>query len=112
VGVPGPLVSRQVSDRSVNTLYGGRGWGGLGTATAAAGSRVPAAAGRGAEGRSVVVLVGVGHEVAPSCVPPPFQTVPEHRGGVGLGDLQGEVLPRSEEHTSELQSRENLVCRL
>src|SRR5690606_39557615 len=24
----------------------------------------------------------------------------------------GEILPRSEEHTSELQSRENLVCRL
>src|SRR5690606_41621645 len=24
----------------------------------------------------------------------------------------GDVLPRSEEHTSELQSRENLVCRL
>src|SRR6266511_6115110 len=28
-------------------------------------------------------------------------------------DLRGELhLPRSEEHTSELQSRENLVCRL
>src|SRR5690606_19481039 len=31
-----------------------------------------------------------------------------------LGDKQilGKSLPRSEEHTSELQSRENLVCRL
>src|SRR5690606_41142312 len=37
---------------------------------------------------------------------------------VGLGAGAGELLPfveqarRSEEHTSELQSRENLVCRL
>src|SRR5690606_12368897 len=31
--------------------------------------------------------------------------------GVGIGDGHGEVDgPRSEEHTSELQSRENLVC--
>src|SRR5690606_41948519 len=30
--------------------------------------------------------------------------------GVGAGDLDLQV--RSEEHTSELQSRENLVCRL
>src|SRR5690606_40025669 len=29
------------------------------------------------------------------------------------GDIQGAALPlRSEEHTSDLQSRENLVCRL
>src|SRR5690606_40758129 len=27
-------------------------------------------------------------------------------------DEQGQPIPRSEEHTSELQSRENLVCRL
>src|SRR5690606_39419075 len=32
----------------------------------------------------------------------------EQRGGAELGD----VGQRSEEHTSELQSRENLVCRL
>src|SRR5690606_40293156 len=32
--------------------------------------------------------------------PKPFPPPPRHRG------------PRSEEHTSELQSRENLVCRL
>src|SRR5690606_41646600 len=31
-----------------------------------------------------------------------------HVGDLGLGHLEG----RSEEHTSELQSRENLVCRL
>src|SRR5690606_41432969 len=31
------------------------------------------------------------------------------RDAHGLGDVVG---PRSEEHTSELQSRENLVCRL
>src|SRR5438874_12246585 len=28
------------------------------------------------------------------------------------GDLDGNLLPRSEEHTSELQSRRELVCRL
>src|SRR5690606_41769565 len=32
-----------------------------------------------------------------------------HAGGAGLAD---EARQRSEEHTSELQSRENLVCRL
>src|SRR5690606_42019182 len=44
----------------------------------------------------------------------------QHPGGDGAdagGDLDGRPLPhravtRSEEHTSELQSRENLVCRL
>src|SRR5690606_41563469 len=41
--------------------------------------------------------------------------VPEHPRG--LRDLlqvlgRGSAAPRSEEHTSELQSRENLVCRL
>src|SRR5690606_39825786 len=29
-----------------------------------------------------------------------------------LGEEEGEAAARSEEHTSELQSRENLVCRL
>src|SRR3712207_8573338 len=29
-----------------------------------------------------------------------------------IGTLQGALLPRSEEHTSELQSRQYLVCRL
>src|SRR3712207_6899680 len=48
-----------------------------------------------------------GHRVVASCVyhsaHPPFQTnrCCEHRS-----------LPRSEEHTSELQSRQYLVCRL
>src|SRR5690606_41927788 len=32
--------------------------------------------------------------------------------GDGQGRLWGDALVRSEEHTSELQSRENLVCRL
>src|SRR5690606_42106109 len=31
---------------------------------------------------------------------------------VGLGNVQRKISSRSEEHTSELQSRENLVCRL
>src|SRR6266511_4426029 len=38
---------------------------------------------------------------------------PDEAAGAG-GPVRGELLddPRSEEHTSELQSRENLVCRL
>src|SRR2546430_13652851 len=32
-------------------------------------------------------------------------------GGLG-GLVTGQLLPRSEEHTSELQSQSNLVCRL
>src|SRR5690606_40467970 len=38
------------------------------------------------------------------------ETVPAHRGRGGAGDRRPGT--RSEEHTSELQSRENLVCRL
>src|SRR5688572_32299254 len=30
----------------------------------------------------------------------------------GVGDLDGALVGRSEEHTSELQSQSNLVCRL
>src|SRR5207302_9734184 len=37
----------------------------------------------------------------------------DHRSRLGIvDDHRIEVVPRSEEHTSELQSRENLVCRL
>src|SRR2546430_13310773 len=36
-----------------------------------------------------------------------------HRGGAGAAvDLVRGIAPRSEEHTSELQSQSNLVCRL
>src|SRR5690606_41006649 len=39
--------------------------------------------------------------------------VPDDGDGEALPGINaGEVLERSEEHTSELQSRENLVCRL
>src|SRR5690606_40686523 len=44
-----------------------------------------------------------------------FKTVVESGGARGTGGRSGRVrrtAPRSEEHTSELQSRENLVCRL
>src|SRR2546430_7986600 len=34
------------------------------------------------------------------------------RGLEAVGDVTGQLLPRSEEHTSELQSQSNLVCRL
>src|SRR5690606_40764838 len=33
-------------------------------------------------------------------------------GGTSLSGTHSATAPRSEEHTSELQSRENLVCRL
>src|SRR5690606_41275990 len=37
----------------------------------------------------------------------------QRSGGVGTDVLHlGGIQPRSEEHTSELQSRENVVCRL
>src|SRR5690606_40773686 len=42
------------------------------------------------------------HKISTNTYPNPFQ----HEVKVKLSD------PRSEEHTSELQSRENLVCRL
>src|SRR5690554_7379145 len=35
-----------------------------------------------------------------------------HRQGAGHGQVNGVGLGRSEEHTSELQSRPHLVCRL
>src|SRR5690606_41650491 len=35
-----------------------------------------------------------------------------HAPVLGAGDRAGDLALRSEEHTSELQSRENLVCRL
>src|SRR3712207_7321810 len=37
---------------------------------------------------------------------------PRPRGGGGAGRLKRPTAPRSEEHTSELQSRQYLVCRL
>src|SRR6266496_5416530 len=36
----------------------------------------------------------------------------QHRPGLGVGPLHGGSEVRSEEHTSELQSRRDLVCRL
>src|SRR5690606_41366164 len=55
-------------------------------------------------------VLGIG-AVVPGCVPQVEQRLLVRRavGGVGGGEVLG---ARSEEHTSELQSRENLVCRL
>src|SRR5690606_41195234 len=48
--------------------------------------------------------------------PPPACSKSQNHSLCGPGcvsrDLAHRILPRSEEHTSELQSRENLVCRL
>src|SRR5438445_5370153 len=50
-------------------------------------------------GRDVGTLLPVDHRLA-------------RRGGQAFGALLGAALGRSEEHTSELQSRQYLVCRL
>src|SRR5438874_9271631 len=44
---------------------------------------------------------------AGACLPGPAECSPGHRDAGTL-----EPIPRSEEHTSELQSRRDLVCRL
>src|SRR3712207_7056581 len=74
-----------------------------------------------AKGRDGTPLLG--HVYLPAG-PRPFATVLElspYWGGVnpstesqrdGDGNLSEEMQPRSEEHTSELQSRQYLVCRL
>src|SRR5690606_40852165 len=55
--------------------------------------------------------------VHPHCVIRPGGPSYDHNawrdhGRVTMDRLRGHGRPRSEEHTSELQSRENLVCRL
>src|SRR3712207_6958242 len=49
--------------------------------------------------------------VMPALVPP-YASVPVLGGRPALGTWQSVCLVRSEEHTSELQSRQYLVCRL
>src|SRR3712207_7015923 len=56
-------------------------------------------------------------EVRPVGEPQPLRALargqaPPGRGGEGSRDLFGRAGHRSEEHTSELQSRQYLVCRL
>src|SRR2546422_7743751 len=43
---------------------------------------------------------------------PPFPSEDEHREAVRISELRQQGDQRSEEHTSELQSRLHLVCRL
>src|SRR5436309_12219009 len=45
-------------------------------------------------------------------VAPPDQPPPDPRRRTGGSRVASKPIARSEEHTSELQSRENLVCRL
>src|SRR5690606_41024366 len=45
-------------------------------------------------------------------VPKLFVGIAFDSGGVASGPMTATFILRSEEHTSELQSRENLVCRL
>src|SRR5690606_40007020 len=46
------------------------------------------------------------------CVPPPIPAAPSTPSERSTASLSRSWSARSEEHTSELQSRENLVCRL
>src|SRR5690606_39829135 len=53
------------------------------------------------------------HDALPICAPQPAIESPLWRDGtLLLSDGLERFFDRSEEHTSELQSRENLVCRL
>src|SRR3712207_9165912 len=60
------------------------------------------------------------HDALPICLRPAPQDSPHDRSRQRLGEGRGVCLPawrtrpvvRSEEHTSELQSRQYLVCRL
>src|SRR3712207_9117447 len=53
---------------------------------------------------------GHGHDVNPGCDADPRTSTPIHQGDEFVDLLASH--PRSEEHTSELQSRQYLVCRL
>src|SRR5690606_34202139 len=61
---------------------------------------------------------GIGYMLKPGFFLPPLMFSPEELEALVLGARWVEAQPddglgaRSEEHTSELQSRENLVCRL
>src|SRR5690349_22714340 len=64
-----------------------------------------------------VALVGFGNSLwHPTAIPTLAQRFPERKGLVlslhGMGGNVGDAIARSEEHTSELQSRRDLVCRL
>src|SRR5690606_41584223 len=74
--------------------------------------------GDAADRRELLVTPAAGADVAR--VDPVLVQGPRHRGVAGqeqvavvveVADERGRAAGRSEEHTSELQSRENLVCR-
>src|SRR5690606_39973153 len=68
---------------------------------------------RSALGRTAAVaLVEPGRAQAGLCQLRARQFLDLHPGDRHRRARAGRQLPRSEEHTSELQSRENLVCRL
>src|SRR3712207_6885142 len=62
--------------------------------------------------RSEVQLAGVGRPAGHDELGPPFPSQLLHLGHVDPVVLAAHVVGRSEEHTSELQSRQYLVCRL
>src|SRR5690606_40140904 len=71
-------------------------------------------------GQPLMVDQRVWQQLAPELTKTPHQRELERiqltQAQLALQDLQSRftsgLIPRSEEHTSELQSRENLVCRL
>src|SRR5690606_39300969 len=70
----------------------------------------------GVPGQAGGVLVHPGQHLAPlvggAAVQEEHRLPPGERGVLHVPERPGEPGQRSEEHTSELQSRENLVCRL
>src|SRR5690606_41381351 len=69
--------------------------------------------GRIGTGRAAVARGAAGARVDPRRACLPGGHVAQHPVAAGVGQAAGKPgAARSEEHTSELQSRENLVCRL
>src|SRR5690606_31547629 len=65
----------------------------------------------GRRGVCLAIALRPGTAAMSSIVPPPARRAMRARNAWGPGARVGSSV-RSEEHTSELQSRENLVCRL
>src|SRR5690606_39390559 len=63
---------------------------------------------------AALAAAGLGHGHTPALVPHDAEAhaEPRHAAFREHGPARADDLRRSEEHTSELQSRENLVCRL
>src|SRR2546427_66958 len=64
------------------------------------------------QGAAIAGDPGVGYEMRPGFLLPPLMFTPDELEALLLGARWASRQARSEEHTSELQSQSNLVCRL